>query len=104
MPIYAPESKDPTATQVTNGLGYDYWNNTFPGLTAMDPVLLLFTVSVPNPRRNVIVAGPFSLWDSSKVFSFGPDSEQVSNAAIKLRRFVVISGMTYIAELTLWKE
>lgn len=102
--IYDGRNDTVTSTKITAGLGYEYWNNTFPGLTTMDPVLLLFTVSVPNPRRLIIVAGPFSLWDSSRVFSFGSDSEQVGNVAVKLRRFVVISGMTYIAELTLWKE
>jgi len=108
MQIYEG-SGDPNAGKITKGYGYVFWNNTFPGLRAMDPVLLLFTVSVTlgaggGGRVPVIVAGPFSLWDYSKVFSFGPDSEQVGNVAIKLRRFVVISGMTYIAELTLWKE
>jgi hypothetical protein len=100
---------DPNADKITQGYGYVFWNNTFLGLRAIDPGLLLFTVSVTlgaggGGRVPVIVAGPFSLWDSSRVFSFGPDSEQVSNAGIKLRRFVVISGMTFIAELMLWKE
>jgi len=100
---------DGNEDKITEGYGYVFWNNTFPGLRAMDPALLLFLVSVPpgaggGGRRPVIVAGPFSLWESSEVSSFGPDSEQFSNVAIKLRRYVVFSGMTYIAELTLWKE
>jgi len=95
--------------KITEGYGYVYWNNTFPGLKAMEPALLIFLVSVPlgaggGGRRPVIVVGPFSLWDSSKIFSFGPDSEQSSNVALKLRRYVVFSGMEFIAELTLWKE
>lgn len=95
--------------KITEGYGYVYWNNTFPGLKAMEPALLLFLVSVPlgaggGGRRPVIVVGPFSLWESSKIFSFGPDSEQSSNVALKLRRYVVFSGMEFIAELTLWKE
>jgi hypothetical protein len=51
-----------------------------------------------------MIAGPLSLGDASNVFSFGPDSEQFSDVALKLRRYVVFSGMTFIAELTLWKE
>ncbi|MCW3985843.1 MAG: hypothetical protein NWE91_05475 [Candidatus Bathyarchaeota archaeon] len=95
--------------KITEGYGYVYWNNTFPGLKAMEPALLLFLVSVPlgaggGGRRPVIIVGPFSLWESSKIFSFGPDSEQSSNVALKLRRYVVFSGMEFIAELTLWKE
>jgi hypothetical protein len=100
---------DENEDKITEGYGYVFWNNTFPGLKAMDPALLLFLVSVPlgaggGGRRPVIVAGPFSLWESSEILSFGPDSEQFINAAIKLRRYVVFSGMTYIAEFTLWKE
>ncbi len=100
---------DGNEDKITEGYGYVYWNNTFPGLQAMDPALLLFTVSTTlgrgeGGRKTVIVAGPFSLWESSEILSFGPDSEQFSNVALKLRRYVVISGMTYIAELTLWKE
>ncbi|MCK4434300.1 hypothetical protein KAU92_02325 [Candidatus Bathyarchaeota archaeon] len=104
-PIYEGTPDD----KLTWGYGYYQWYKTFPGLSVINPPLLLFTVSVPlgkggGGRVPVIVVGPFSFWDSSKVLSFGPDSEQVSNVAVKLRRFVVISGMTYIAELTLWKE
>lgn len=95
--------------KVTEGYGYVFWNQTFPGLTAMDPALLLFLVSVTlgageGGRKTVIVAGPFSLWESSKIFSFGPYSEQVHDVEVKLRRYVVFSGITYIAELNLWKE
>jgi hypothetical protein len=97
-------SSDPTATKVNNGISYDWWNMTFPGLDAMDPALLLFTISVPNPRRLVIVAGPFSFWDANKVFQFGPDMTRIPAPAATLRRYVVFSGITYVAEITLWKE
>ncbi len=95
--------------KITEGYGYVFWNSTFPGLKDMDPALLLFLVSVTlgageGGRKPVIVAGPFSLWESSEIFSFGPDSEQVHDVEIKLRRYVVFSGITYIAELSLWKE
>ena len=93
---------DPTASHVTHGIGFDYWNKTFPGLRAMDPSLLLFVLSVPNPRRQVIVVGPFSFWESSNVFRFGPDPK--GDVVVQLRRYVAVSSMTYIAELTLWKE
>ena len=92
----------PTSTHITHGIGYDYWSKDFPGLSAVDPALLLFTLSVPNPRRLVIVAGPFSLWEPSRVFSVGTESVSAANSI--LRRYVVVSGMTYITELTLWKE
>ncbi len=97
-------SSDPTASKINNGVSYDWWNMTFPGLAAMDPAMLLFTISVPNPRRLVIVAGPFSFWDANQVFEFGSDIEQIPAPAITLRRYVVFSGITYVAEITLWKE
>lgn len=98
-------SSDPLASKINNGVNYDWWNMTFPGLEAMNPAMLLFTVSVPNPRRLVIVAGPFSFWDANKVFDFGPDDAgQISGAATTLRRYVVFSGVMYVVELTLWKE
>ncbi len=101
-------SDHPSDNKINKGEGdFQYWNKTFPGLRAMEPGLLLFTVLVTLKKLGptlVIIAGPFSLGESSEIFSFGPDSEQLSNVAIKLRRYVVFSGITYIAELTLWKE
>lgn len=101
-------SADPSGQDhITQGEGYEWWNMTFPGLESMDPAMLLFTVQVPikgEGRTLVIIAGPFSFWDANRVFSFGPASEQVSTTALKLRRYIVFSGMTYDVELTLWKE
>jgi hypothetical protein len=96
-----------TDDKFTHGIGWWCWNRTFPGLRAMDPALLLFTIYTAIPGEGfspVIVAGPFSLYESYEIFSFGPETGQPIANAIKLRRYVVISGMTYIAELELWKE
>ncbi len=101
-------SDAPSDNKINQGTGdFQYWNKTFPGLRAMEPGLLLFTVLVTLKGLGptlVIIAGPFSLGESSEVFSFGPASEQVHDVEIKLRRYVVFSGNTYIAELSLWKE
>ena len=104
--IWGTDGKPP---KITHGYGYVSYSFTFPGLKAMAPALLLFGVDVTlgkitRGRVPVIIAGPFSLWESSRVFSFGADSEQFGGVAVKLRRYVVFSGMTYIAELMLWKE
>ncbi len=104
MQIFDGKGANPTDLHITQGIGYETWETTFPGLKATNPLLLLFTLRVKNPDRLVIVAGPFSFWESSTLLSFGPDIEQFSNVAVKLRRYIVISDMTYIAELTLWKE
>lgn len=104
MEIFDGRDENPSDLHITQGLGYETWETTFPGLKATNPLLLLFTLRVKKPDRLVIIAGPFSFWESSKLLSFGPDSEQFGDVAVKLRRYVIISGMTYIAELTLWKE
>ena len=70
---------------------------------------MIFLVSVPlgaggGGRRPVIVTGPFSFWESSKVMSFGAVGG-LKQPGVKLRRFVVdFSGMIYVAELLLWEE
>jgi hypothetical protein len=94
----------PPNLKITQGIGYETWSSVFPGLATTNPMLLLFTLRVKNPNRLIIIPGPFSLWDAATVFSFGPESGQKGYAAVKLRRYVVFSSMTFVAELTLWKE
>ncbi len=100
-------SDDPSENKINQGEGdFQFWNMTFPGLQAMDHALLLFTVSLPLPGEGttlVIITGPLASWDSERILQFG-QSEEGSTTALKLRRFVVLSGMTYVAELTLWEE
>jgi hypothetical protein len=92
---------------ITYGSAYDYWSNTFPGLSSINPGILIFTISVPIPgqgRRPVIITGPLSGVDPSKVLSFGSMGQPV-DAIIQLRRFIFdSSGMAYVAELLLWEE
>ncbi|UCG36768.1 MAG: hypothetical protein JSV64_00340 [Candidatus Bathyarchaeota archaeon] len=94
----------PPDLKITQGIGYETWSSVFPGLATTNPMLLLFTLRVKNPNRLIIIPGPFSLWDAATVFDFGPESGQKGYAAVKLRRYVVFSSMTFVAELTLWKE
>ncbi len=107
MEIY--EGGRTNENKMTWGYGYLQWYRDFAGLSSINPPLLIFTIDVSlgsegGGRQLVIVVGPFSPWESHQIFGFGPDAGQYRDAAVKLRRFVVISGMTYIAELTLWKE
>ena len=109
MEIWDGTTIDNQDDMITYGEGYVYWNNTYPGLSALDPALLLFMVSVPlgageGGRRPHLVVGPYALWESSEVFSFGyPD--QTDDYGLKLRRYVIdSSGAIYIAELLVWEE
>lgn len=104
MAIYDGRGDPVTSRHITHGYGYDYWNKTFPGLSLLDPALLLFAISVPNPRRLAIITGPYSFGASYEVLRFPAEPQRVGDAVVKLRRFVVISGYTYVAELLLWKE
>jgi hypothetical protein len=92
---------------ITYGSAYDYWMNEFPGLSSINPGLLIFCINVPikgEGRRPVLITGPFSGVDPSRVLSFGSMGQPV-DARVKLRRFIIDSmGMTYVAELLVWKE
>ena len=103
MRVYDGDDDPVTSKKINHGYGYDYWNKTFPGLSYIDPALLLFVISVPNPRRLIVVGGPFSFAGSDRVFDFGPE-DVTGKVLTNLRRFVVISGMTYVTEFLLWKE
>jgi hypothetical protein len=101
--IYDGSNEPVTSKKINHGFGYDYWNRTFPGLSTIDPAMLLFVISVPNPRRLIVIGGPFSFAADEKVFEFGGEEPQ-GPVLTTLRRFVIISGMTYVTELILWKE
>ncbi len=104
MQIFDGSDTLPPDLKITPGEGYETWSATFPGIRVTNPLLLLYTLRVKNPDRLIMIAGPLSLGEASKVFSFGPDSEPFYDVATKLRRYIIISGMIYIAELTLWRE
>ena len=92
---------------VTQGSGYDTWSREFPGINSINPSMLIFVISVPlgqgqGGRQLVVIAGPFSFDASTRIFQFGP--APTGNILTTTRRLVVISGMTYVSELLLWKE
>lgn len=83
------------------------WLKNFPGLKQMDPVLLMLNflaVEKNVGRRAVFIVGPFPRYLGGRV-SFGFEGEVPGGlAGVKINRVVSISGMTYVAEFTLWKE
>lgn len=81
------------------------WSRLFSGLRYYNPLFIIINLSVPNPRRLVLFLGPDPNWTGSRVEAFGdPAGVRGASSAVKIQRDVIISGMTYIAELTLWKE
>jgi hypothetical protein len=100
-------TRDPAQDKLTYGQGFRVWNRTFNGLKKSNPAFLLFSFWVPvgqgQGRRTVLIAGPNPNWQGARVLHYGgfPTS---SSSSVKIMRNVVISGMTYIVELTMWKE
>ncbi|MGD8506840.1 MAG: hypothetical protein PVF15_09295 [Candidatus Bathyarchaeota archaeon] len=80
------------------------WSKIFSGIKFMDTAFLIFNLDVPNPRRLIYIVGPHPNWAGSRVEAFGDADVTRASAAVKISRTVLISGLTYIAELTLWKE
>jgi len=99
---------DPTLDKMTWGQGYSYINYTFPGLRYEEPLFLIFNIWVSLGgglgRPLVLFLGPRPNWLGSRVQAAGGQTIATSSSAVKIQRTVIISGMTYIVEFTLWKE
>ena len=93
--------------KITYGQGYKLWSKTFKGLKQKEPELLILKLwAVPKGegkrgRRHVVIVGPNPNWMGSRVLQYGSKPQGVT---VKVQRNVIISGMTYIAEMILWKE
>ena len=90
------------------GNGQRFWNKTFSGLKSYDPVIMVFNIETVPPdgtdgNQEIVVAGPYQNLLGYTVFHYGQIPSN-SRAAIRMQRSVIISGMTYTAELTLWEE
>ncbi|RLI21786.1 hypothetical protein DRO54_02785 [Candidatus Bathyarchaeota archaeon] len=82
--------------------GYKIWSKEFP-IENPELILFVFSATIPGEgRRPVIIVGPNPLWMGYRVLHYGDFPN--GRVAVTVRRNVMISGMTYIAELTLWKE
>jgi len=87
--------------KITWGGGYWGWSMRFSGLSYCNALFGIFNLNVPNPRRLVLFLGPEPNWRGPRVAACGPNGLP---PIADVQRCVTISGMTYIAELTLWKE
>ncbi len=88
--------------KITWGGGYWGWSRLFGGLSYYNPLFAIFCLNVPSPRQLALFLGPEA---SSKGLIIAASGDPTGASSIaKVQRCVSISGMTYIAELTLWKE
>ena len=87
---------------------YQIWNKTFNGLQSLDPVIFVlnfYIVEKYSGRKCTLVVGPHPNYMGSRVIQYGENPGAITKGSlVKLQRAVNISGMTYIFELTLWKE
>lgn len=88
--------------KITWGEGYWGWSRQFSGLSYYNPLFFIINLNVPNPRRLVLFLGPEPFWLGSKVLHYGGMPES-SDSSVKIQRNVVISGMVYTIELTMWR-
>jgi hypothetical protein len=103
---------DPADNQFTytQAGSFENWTRNFPGIQSYEPTLVIVSCSdVPKDdpnqhgRRDIVVAGPYQNLLGFSIFEYGPKPKD-NNALVRLQRNVIISGMTYTAELTFWKE
>jgi hypothetical protein len=101
---------DPNKFTYTESGSFENWTRNIPGIQSFEPTLIIVSCSdVPKDelgqhgRRDIIVAGPYQNLLGFSIFEYGP-KPQDNNSVVRLQRNVIISGMTYTAELIFWKE
>jgi hypothetical protein len=94
---------------MTPGEGFYYWSHLFYGLSDDPPLFLIFNLKVTfggvGGRQLILLVGPRPNWTGLRVQGYGdPAGINSASSAVTVQRAVIIARMTYIAELTLWKE
>jgi hypothetical protein len=92
-----------TYTQSGN---YQKWIGNFPGVKYYEPSLVILCyddTEGAGGRQDFVVAGPYQNLLGYSIFEYGT-SPKISDNVIRIQRSVLISGMTYTAELVFWKE
>jgi len=101
--------------KITWGEGYKTWNGNIPGIQSSDPALVIFVLScVPKGlegegsgkgkgigRTPILIVSPGPNHIDPEGLHFGGN---ISGPTVRIGRNVIISGMKYLLEMTLWKE
>jgi len=86
---------------------FERWSKIFHGLHDSDPVIMIFNFwaidEQGHGRSQVLVTVAYPNLLGSSVFEYGGYAN-VASSAVRIQRSVQISGMTFTAELWLWKE
>jgi hypothetical protein len=88
---------------------FELWYEIFPGLHDFEPIVFIFNFWAVDPitghgRQQVLIVMAYPDILGTSVFDYGGSLKNVRGASVKVQRSVVISSMTYTAELWLWKE
>jgi hypothetical protein len=81
------------------------WVKNVPGLAYLNPLMLIFSfraVEKNSGRQGVLVVGPYPGYLGNRLLSYSCGNPRAES--VTLQRSVLISGMTYAVEFTLWKE
>jgi len=88
--------------KLTWGLGYKVWERSFKDLKRNKPIILIgniWSVQQEEGRRSHLVMSP-----SLQGYSLYYGCSEPSGTTVTVDRNVIISGMTYLVEMILWKE
>ncbi|MGC9346236.1 MAG: hypothetical protein ACP5ER_05555 [Candidatus Bathyarchaeales archaeon] len=88
---------------------FELWDQTFYGLHDFEPVILIFNFwavdeVTDHGRQQVLIVMAYPDILGTSIFDYGGSPKSSGGATVKIQRSVVISSMTYTAELWLWKE
>lgn len=106
IPLFEKGTMLPPDVKVTSGSGYEYWSLTYDGLSLMDPTALIFWVELTLKhygRVLVVLAGSLDFMAEQEILNFGPNPIN-EFLIVTMRRLAVISDMTYVVQLSLWRE
>jgi hypothetical protein len=106
FPLFEMGDLNPPDIKFTTGTGYEYWTINYPGLKFMDPTALIFWIQLTLKgygRVLVVLAGSLDLLAQQEILSLGPNPEN-ENPIVIMRSLVVISDMTYVAQIAFWRD
>lgn len=92
-------------TYTTSG-NFEEWVSNFPGISSYETSLIIINydnTEGQGGRQEFIWAGPYKNLLGYSIFEYGTPPTN-TDTAIRLQRNVLISGMTYTAELVFWRQ
>lgn len=102
-------NKTGQSNKFNTGVGsFEVWDQIFYGLHDFEPIILIFNFWAVDEvtghgRQQVLIVMAYPDILGTSVFDYG-GSPKSSSASVRIQRSVIISSMTYTAELWLWKE